>query len=71
MLCGESQVEHLVSLAGGDVVLFAVDYRLNAWGFLALPQLAAEDPRGVSGNLGLLVCARLCVLCVGASGLVG
>ncbi len=49
------QVESLVGLSGGDVIVVAVSYRLNAWGFLATPQLAAEDPRGVSGNLGLLV----------------
>lgn len=49
-----NQVESLVGLSGGDVIVVAVSYRLNAWGFLATPQLAAEDPRGVSGNLGLL-----------------
>jgi para-nitrobenzyl esterase len=29
-------------------------YRTNAFGFMALPELAQEDPRGVSGNYGIL-----------------
>jgi len=30
------------------------NYRLNAFGYLALDELAGRDPRGVSGNYGLL-----------------
>jgi para-nitrobenzyl esterase len=35
-------------------VLVTINYRLNAFGFLALPELGARDPRGVSGNYGIL-----------------
>ncbi len=37
-----------------DVVLVTVDYRLGALGFLALPELAAEDENASTGNYGLL-----------------
>jgi carboxylesterase type B len=37
-----------------QVVLVAVSYRVGALGFLAHPALALEDPRGVSGNYGIL-----------------
>lgn len=37
----------------GDVVLVTINYRLGAFGWLALPALGAE-PGGVIGNLGLL-----------------
>jgi para-nitrobenzyl esterase len=37
-----------------DVVLVTVNYRLNLFGFLALEELAAVDPRGVAGNYGIL-----------------
>lgn len=36
------------------VVLVTLNYRLNVFGFLALPELAAEDPDGATGNYGLL-----------------
>lgn len=35
-----------------DVVLVAMNYRLNGFGFLSLPILSATDPRGTSGNVG-------------------
>ena len=38
----------------GDAIVVAVGYRLNAFGWLAHPALASADPRGVSGNYGLL-----------------
>ena len=41
--------------AGGELVIVGVTYRLNAFGFLALPDIAVHDPRGVSGNYGILV----------------
>jgi carboxylesterase type B len=37
-----------------QVVLVAISYRLNAFGFLAHPALVPGDERGVSGNYGLL-----------------
>ncbi len=36
------------------VVFVSINYRLGALGWLALPELSAESPRGVSGNYGLL-----------------
>jgi len=40
--------------AGHGVVFVSINYRLGALGWLALPELSAESPRGVSGNYGLL-----------------
>jgi len=37
-----------------DVVVVSINYRLGALGFLALPELAAEDPHGSTGNYGIL-----------------
>jgi para-nitrobenzyl esterase len=37
----------------GDVVVVSINYRLGALGFLALPELQAEDPHGRVGNLGI------------------
>jgi para-nitrobenzyl esterase len=42
------------SLAGKGVVVVTINYRLGPLGFLALPALSKESPRGVSGNYGLL-----------------
>ncbi len=36
------------------VVLVSINYRLGTFGFFAHPALDAEDPRGVSGNQGLM-----------------
>jgi len=36
------------------VVFVSINYRLGALGWLALPELSADSPRGVSGNYGLL-----------------
>lgn len=47
-------VENLVAIAGGDVVVVAASYRLNVLGYLALDELSAEDPRGTSGNYGVM-----------------
>ncbi len=38
----------------GGVVVVTINYRLAQFGFLAHPQLSAEDPNGSSGNYGLL-----------------
>jgi hypothetical protein len=57
-------VENLVALAGGDVIVVAVSYRVNAFGFLALEELAEVDPRGTSGNMGITVtCVSVFVVC--------
>ncbi|HUT55633.1 MAG TPA: carboxylesterase/lipase family protein [bacterium] len=37
-----------------DVVVVTINYRLGALGFLALPELSAEDPDHGAGNYGLL-----------------
>lgn len=42
------------SLAGHDVIVVSVNYRLGPIGFIALPELSAESPHGASGNYGLL-----------------
>lgn len=42
------------SLARHGIVTVTVNYRLDVFGFLALPALAAESPRHAAGNYGLL-----------------
>jgi para-nitrobenzyl esterase len=42
------------SLAQRGIVTFTVNYRLDVFGFLALPALAAESPEHAAGNYGLL-----------------
>ncbi|MCX7514912.1 carboxylesterase/lipase family protein [Frateuria hangzhouensis] len=42
------------SLASRGMVTVTVNYRLGVFGFLALPELAAESPVHASGNYGLL-----------------
>jgi para-nitrobenzyl esterase len=41
-------------LAAHGIVVVTVNYRLGAFGFMALPELTAESPRHASGNYGLL-----------------
>ncbi|WP_329331253.1 carboxylesterase family protein [Streptomyces sp. NBC_00663] len=41
-------------LASKGAVVVTINYRLGALGFLATPELSAEDRHGVSGNYGLL-----------------
>lgn len=41
------------NLAARGIVVVTVNMRLGALGFLSLPQLAAEDARGASGNYGV------------------
>jgi para-nitrobenzyl esterase len=41
-------------LARKGVVLVSITYRVGQLGFLAHPELSAENPNGVSGNYGLL-----------------
>ncbi len=42
------------AFAANGVVLVSVNYRMSAFGFMAHPALSAENPRGVSGNYGIL-----------------
>jgi para-nitrobenzyl esterase len=42
------------ALAAQGIVVIDINYRLGAFGFLALPELSAEAPDGVSGDYGLL-----------------
>jgi hypothetical protein len=44
-----------VAAVNGSVVLVEVSFRVNAIGFLALEELSRDDPRGVSGNYGIMV----------------
>jgi para-nitrobenzyl esterase len=46
-LGGEEWMKH-------GVILVTINYRLNVFGFLAHPELSAENPHGVSGNYGIL-----------------
>ncbi|HUT55414.1 MAG TPA: carboxylesterase family protein [bacterium] len=41
-----------------DVVVVTLNYRLGALGFLALPELAAKDAKGSTGNYGIMDQAR-------------
>ena len=49
-------IQNLVSLLNGEIVLVAFNYRLNSFGYFALKELSAADPRHVSGNYGVLDC---------------
>ncbi len=42
------------SLVREGVVLVSINYRLGLYGFMAHPELSAEDPSGSSGNYGML-----------------
>ena len=42
------------SFAKQDIVFVSLSYRTGALGFLSLPELSAENGRGISGNYGLL-----------------
>ena len=51
---GSSEIYQANGLVDNGVVLVTINYRLGALGYLAHPALSADDPRGVSGNYGLL-----------------
>ncbi len=55
-VAGGSSRPHLDGqfLAHRNVVVVTLNYRLGIFGFLALPELAAESPHHASGNYGLL-----------------
>jgi len=51
---GSNDVYNGANLAKKGVVLVTVNYRLGPLGYLAHPELTNEEPRGVSGNYGVL-----------------
>ena len=51
---GSAKIFDGAALAGQDVVLVTINYRLGPFGFLAHPALTAESPHAASGNYGLL-----------------
>ncbi|MEL7109629.1 MAG: carboxylesterase family protein [Pseudomonadota bacterium] len=51
---GSQSIYQANQLVENGVVLVTINYRLGPFGYLAHPALSADDPRGVSGNYGLL-----------------
>lgn len=52
--CGSEKEFDGEGFAQKGVVLVTINYRVNAFGFFAHPDLEAENPEGVSGNYGIL-----------------
>lgn len=51
---GSQSIYQANQLVENGVVLVTINYRLGVFGYIAHPALSAADPRGVSGNYGLL-----------------
>ncbi len=51
---GSQSIYQANQLVENGVVLVTINYRLGVFGYIAHPALSADDPRGVSGNYGLL-----------------
>ncbi|WP_405725988.1 carboxylesterase family protein [Streptomyces sp. NBC_00028] len=51
---GGQEIHDGRAMARRGLVVVTLNHRLGALGFLAHPELAAEDPEGASGNYGLL-----------------
>ena len=51
---GSLDIYQANQLVENGVVLVTINYRLGPFGYIAHPALSADDPRGVSGNYGLL-----------------
>ena len=51
---GDANSNDGVNFAQKGIVYVSLSYRTGALGFLALPELSAENERGISGNYGLL-----------------
>jgi len=51
---GSQSLYQANQLVEQGVVLVTINYRLGVFGYIAHPALSADDPRGVSGNYGLL-----------------
>ncbi|CAN7721482.1 carboxylesterase family protein [Rhizobium rhizogenes] len=45
---------HASQLAAKGIVVISVQYRMGPLGFLALPEMAKENPQGAAGNYGIL-----------------
>jgi len=52
-MMGSSSLYDGTPLAQMGVVLVTINYRVGVIGYLAHPELSAEDPHGVSGNYGI------------------
>jgi para-nitrobenzyl esterase len=53
-ITGDANSNDGTSFAKQGIVYVSLSYRTGALGFLALPELSAENERGISGNYGLL-----------------
>ena len=53
-ITGDANSNNGIAFARKGIVYVSLSYRTGALGFLSLPELSAEDPRGISGNYGLL-----------------
>ncbi len=49
-------IQNLIPLWDGQAVIVIPNYRLNAFGYVALRELSETDPRGTSGNYGITDC---------------
>lgn len=54
MGAGSQRLYEATDLARRGAVIVSINYRLGPFGFLAHPQLSAENEHGVSGNYGIL-----------------
>lgn len=52
--CGSEKEFDGEAFARQGVILVTINYRVNAFGFFAHPELEKENPEGVSGNYGIL-----------------
>ena len=53
-ITGDANSNNGIRFAEQGIVYVSLSYRTGALGFLALPELTAENPRHISGNYGLL-----------------
>ena len=53
-ITGDANSNNGINFARKGIVYVSLSYRTGALGFLSLPELSAENPRGISGNYGLL-----------------
>ena len=53
-ITGDANSNNGIAFARKGIVYVSLSYRTGALGFLSLPELSAENPRGISGNYGLL-----------------
>ena len=53
-ITGDANANNGINFARKGIVYVSLSYRTGALGFLSLPELSAENPRGISGNYGLL-----------------